>query len=120
MSVVCNPTIGPFTLDACSCDCTIVDFDVTITNVCNGSRLGIVVAVKYNNNIVATVCKIDDVTGDGNDCDCINATFHFENVITEVNNCTDASYDSKWEAEILCCNYITNTCCCPKTTPQTS
>lgn len=114
MSIVCHPIIGPFNGE-CPCECTLVDFTLNIGKVCQGAKIAVVVAVKYDGDIVATTCKTFDINIQGAaECDCVTFPAAFKDVITNVPGCIDFTGHT-WTAEILCCNYITNPCCCEET-----
>ncbi|WPC41344.1 hypothetical protein [Clostridium sp. JS66] len=118
MSVSCKAVLGPFihpavcptgegTVDICNCP--LVDFDVTITGLCNKTRYGIVAVVKCDNRIVATVCDIFDVDVPNADkCACVNVTRHFKNVMVDVEACTDVA--CTFSVDIACGNYILGCC----------
>lgn len=108
MSVYCKPVVNDleFTSD---CGCTLVDFDITIKNLCNHSRYGIIAQVfkdRTDTNpgtVVATVCRIFNVYDPEKDlCECIEHTEHFTNVIVDIVCCTNANLT----VEILYSNYI--------------
>lgn len=115
MSVNCKAVIGPFNYDA-ACECTLVDFDLNVTGLCNRTRYAIVAVVKCNGRIVATVCRIFNVAvdadGDGDvdaadSCMCVSKKLEFRNVITDV-ECCDG--DCEWTVEVPCANYILGCC----------
>ncbi len=107
MSVNCKAVIGPFTHDA-NCECTLVDFYVNVTGLCNHTRYGFVARVLYGGDVVATVCRIFDVNVAGDECSCVNVRQDFINIITEVECCNDDTLT--WDIDFPCHNYIIGCC----------
>jgi hypothetical protein len=98
MSVQCNESLAAVQLTGCQC--SQVDFDVTLTNVCSNSRYGVVANVVLvetdasgtiiSRTIVGTACQIVN-TGTTTTCECITTSIpvEFRNVIIDVQCCED-------------------------------
>ncbi|NMM64035.1 hypothetical protein HBE96_15415 [Clostridium sp. P21] len=108
MSVVCKALIGPFEHTS-NCECTLVDFDLTIKGLCNGTRYGIVAVVKCNSLVVATVCRIFDVNvPSAGQCTCVDVPLEFRKIIVDEKCCTDET--CVWDVDVVCANYILGCC----------
>lgn len=109
MSVACKAVISPVTIPAV-CSCPLVDFDITITGLCNHTKYGIVAVVKCGSFIVGTVCDIFPVEVAGAaPCSCVSVTRPFRKIIID-RTCCDDSVDCTLTVELACANYITGCC----------
>ena len=104
--MICNKTLKSEQCTACKC--SIVDFDIIVKGVLKGTKVGLLVNIieAKTNRIVGVVCKTALMTDNNpktKDCECIDATVNFKDVVVDSDSCNENLY-----AKCVACNYISN------------